>query len=87
MAVKTITVTEEAYTAIKRLKTGDESFSELFNRLGNKPLRVKDLIGVLKTTTEDADAFQKRVRAIREELGKGMDKRIDHVRARLKRVD
>lgn len=39
MAVKTITVTEDAYKALKSLKTSDESFSEAILRIAKrKPL-------------------------------------------------
>ena len=85
MVVKTITITEKAYEAIKRLKMGDESFSELFMRLSAKPLRVKDLCGALKHTPEEAEAFRRRVQQIHEDLGKGLQKRIDDVRTRLQR--
>lgn len=86
MVVKTITVTEEAYNAIKRLKTDNESFSELFNRLGNKQLRVKDLIGVLKHTPQEAAEFRRRVIEERNILSGDMERRIDDVRTRFKRA-
>ena len=48
MTIKTITVTEDAYNAIKKMKLGDESFSDLFLRIGEGNLKIKDLIGALK---------------------------------------
>jgi len=87
MVVKTITVTEDAYEAIKRLKRGDESFSELFRRLGDATLTLKDIRGVLKTTPEDVEDLQRRVTEIRKRHGEGLRKRIDDVRARLERTD
>ncbi|MBI2136274.1 hypothetical protein HYU06_04325, partial [Candidatus Woesearchaeota archaeon] len=46
-------------------------------------LKVKDIVGILKTNQEDAAAFSKRVKQIREELGKGMEKRMEDIRSRL----
>lgn len=84
MAIKTITVTEDAYDAIKRLKNEDESFSELFKRLGSKPATIKDIVGKLKTTPEDYEKFAARVRKIRQELGEGFEKRAKDVHLRFK---
>ena len=85
MAVKTITVTEDAYDTISRMKEADESFSELFKRIGKKQLTAEDVIGALKQTPAEARAFRERVRAVHEGIGVGLEGNIDHVRARLKR--
>lgn len=85
MVTKTITITEDAYDSIVRLKHEGESFSELFLRLSSKPLLVKDLVGILRHTPEEAREFADRVKKIHEELGKGWEERIADVRARLKR--
>ncbi|MBI4140804.1 antitoxin VapB family protein [Candidatus Woesearchaeota archaeon] len=85
MVVKTITVTEDAYDAMHHLKHEGESFSELFLRLSSKPILVKDIVGILQHTPEEARAFAERVKKIHEELGKGWEERIADVRARLKR--
>lgn len=87
MVTKTITITESAYTAINRLKHDGESFSELFLRLSSKPLLVKDIVGILQHTPEEAREFSERVKKIHEELGKGWEERIADVRARLKRYN
>jgi predicted CopG family antitoxin len=85
MAIKTITVTEDAYQAVKRLKKGEESFSDLFLRLGGKSITAKDILGVLKHVPEETAALKRSVREIHEELSRGMEKRIEDVRSRLKR--
>lgn len=85
MVTKTLTVTENAYDAIKRLKQGDESFSDLFLRLGRRYVTIKEIAGILKDTPEEAAEFRNRMRQIREELGEGLNKRIDDVRARFQR--
>ncbi len=87
MTTKTITVTEDAYTAIRRLKDESESFSDLFLRLGGRYLTVNDIVGILKHTPEQAEEFATRVRAVHERLGKGFEERKEYVRARLKQFD
>jgi len=86
MAVKTITITEDAYEALKRMKRDDESFSELFLRLSGRTLLVKDIIGILKNDA-GADAWRERVIASRERLNTDLERRAGNVRARLKRPD
>ncbi len=78
MAVKTITVTEDAYETIKRMKGENESFSDLFLRIGKSQLTVKDLIGVVKGTGL-YERFMRERRLLRE----GSLKRLEDVRARL----
>ncbi len=87
MVTKTITVTKEAYDAIKQLKRKDESFSELFKRIENKPLRVKDMVGILNDTPEEAEAFARRVREGRKKASQDWDRRITNVHTRFKRSD
>lgn len=86
MAVKTITITEEAYDSMKRLKSGGESFSDLFLRLTSKTATVKDIRGFLHHSPEEAAEFARRVRAVHEGLGKSLGERIEYVRTRLKRT-
>lgn len=87
MAVKTITVTEDAYEAIKRLKQGDESFSDLFLRISSKSITINDLAGILKHTPGEAEEFRKRVLDVHKRLGEGMRRRIEDVRSRLERAN
>ncbi|MFZ3383805.1 MAG: antitoxin VapB family protein [Candidatus Methanoperedens sp.] len=63
MAHKTLTISEEAYTALAELKKEGESFTELIKRI-TKPLRkrrLSEFIGVLK----DDEDFEKAVLEIR----------------------
>ncbi len=63
MAVKTITITEDAYNAISRIKEKNESFSELFLRIAKrKPL--SSFFGVL--SKEVADDLRKQIKMSRE---------------------
>ena len=85
MTVKTITITQNAYEAIKSMKHEEESFSDLFLRIGRKPLTIKDLAGILKHTPAEAEAFKRRVLEARERLNKSMQEHTEDARTRLKR--
>lgn len=85
MATKTITVTEDAYEAIKRLKYEEESFSDLFKRLAGTPLTVKDIIGICKP--DETGSLKDQVLLMRKQIGLGLRKRIDYASARLKRIN
>lgn len=86
MTIKTITITQDAYDAAKRLKREDESFSDLFLRLGARALTLKDIKGVLHHSSAEALAFRKRVQEERHVLSQNLTQREDYVRTRLKRA-
>lgn len=52
MAVKTITITEEAYNLLKSKKQGEESFSELIIRQYANTKSFADLRGIFKDDKE-----------------------------------
>ncbi|MBI4919295.1 antitoxin VapB family protein [archaeon] len=79
MTVKTITVTEEAYTAFARMKSPGESFSELMKRVSNTHPTVSDICGVLKDKI-DFEHLRKRTKEVHERMGKSMEER--HARLR-----
>jgi len=83
MAVKTITITEDAYQTMKQLKGENESFSELFRRLGNRQFTIDDVAGILEENEEETEAFRKRVQEARKRIDRGFRRRIANVRARL----
>ena len=85
MVTKTITVTEDAYNAIKWLKQENESFSELLKRLSKKPVTSDDLFGILNDTPKEAETFARRVQEWRVRANKDAERRMTDVRARLKR--
>ncbi len=63
MALKTLTITREAYDEINSLKKNNESFSELFKRLkkerrGNN---INRFFGVLKNSPLKVDEIKKRL--------------------------
>ena len=86
MAVKTITVTEEAYGAVKQLKTRDESFSDLFLRIGKKHPTFADIRGLLLHTPDKGATFAHRVEEAHARLGADVRRRVDDVRTRLQRT-
>lgn len=74
MAVKTITVTEDAYESMKRLKRVDESFSELFLRLsGEKRSTGRSIYGILKGV--DTEKLLKASADFRKRANRDMERR------------
>lgn len=78
MVTKTITVTEDAYHAIKDMKSKEESFSELFLRISNETCKIHDLFGKFKSTPKELDEKRKRLMRVREELSDDLERR-EHV--------
>ena len=76
MPFKTITVTDEAYNAIKRLKRNDESFSELFNRISPKVLTVNEMFGSWKISDAEFVKLKKTIAANRKQLDKESEERF-----------
>jgi len=67
MATKTITVTEEAYSRLARLKNENESFSETINRI-TKKRDIMEFFGIL--SKESADKLEKAIKEGRKEHAK-----------------
>jgi predicted CopG family antitoxin len=81
MGTKTITVTEEAYNAIKGIKSEKESFSHLLIRLGKEKSITDKYFGILKGDVNDA---RKNLKKVRVELSKDFKER-ENVFSRHKR--
>ncbi|HEX9341298.1 MAG TPA: antitoxin VapB family protein [Thermoplasmata archaeon] len=77
MAVKTITVTEDAYRKLARLKRSGESFSDVINRVLGGP-SAKTLIGVLDA--EGGDDVEREVRRMRRDFDASTRKRSNALR-------
>lgn len=83
MAVKTITVTVAAYSALKSLKGEHESFSDVILRVAKKrPL--SDFIGIL--SKETGERLEKHIREKRKLHAELYTARIKRIRAELKGV-
>ena len=63
MAVKTITITEDAYRRLRSRKVDDESFSDVILRL-TKRRPLSDFVGIL--SSESADAVRRAIDEDRE---------------------
>ncbi|MBI2580290.1 antitoxin VapB family protein [Candidatus Woesearchaeota archaeon] len=76
MATKTITVTENAYEAVKSLKERSESFSELFLRITKrKPL--SSFFGVLGK--ESGEKLELAVKELRKKRNKAHQLRLKRI--------
>ncbi len=78
MAVKTITITEEAYRRIKTLKMPDESFSELFNRLASEKNVLWKFFGMYPK--EGIEKDRKKLKEFRERVTADMEERYARLR-------
>ncbi len=76
MTIKSLTITEEAYNALKRQKYTNESFSKTVIRLTkNKPLNVSKYLGSLKISEKEADDWKKEIRKRRSEISAEFSKK------------
>jgi len=68
MVTKTLTITEDAYNALKRMKTADESFSEVITRItGERKGLPAELFGIAKGSGI-AERIAKRRKDIEQEV-------------------
>ena len=72
MATKTVTVTEEAYNRLARLKKENESFSDVINRVTGR-VKLSDFFGIL--SKESADKLEEAIKEGRKEHAKLSEKR------------
>jgi len=71
MAVKTITITEEAYRKLARLKREHESFTDVINRALGGPSAL-ELAGLLDSAT--ADKVKSDIRRMRRHIEARMER-------------
>lgn len=84
MTVKTITITEEAYDALKNLKTESESFSEGILRVSDERRgNLAQFLGILKHRSKELNAMKERIRKRRMEIDKEARERSRKIRERL----
>ena len=71
MAVKTITITEEAYEKIASNKKQGESFSELIGRSFDKKGDISQFIGAWSDMSDEtAEKIKKHIETMRNRAGK-----------------
>jgi len=56
MGTKTISIKDEAYKALIREKTGNESFSDIILRIAKKSGKVSDCFGTWKMSDKEEEA-------------------------------
>lgn len=83
MAIKSLTITEDAYEALKLSKHGDESFSDAVLRLSNEKIGLAARFrGALKGT--DTKSFSERIKTRRKTIDNEFSERSKIIRQRLK---
>ena len=85
MAVKTITITEEAYEALRRMKMESESFSRGILRVSQekKINPVVKYFGVLKDSKKEMAELRRKIKERRAEIDKEAEERSRKIRERL----
>ncbi|GEM_PF-431933 len=70
VATKCITITTEAYSKLAALKTNNESFSDVINKITKKS-SLFDLVGLL--TPKEGKELEESINETRGRMRKGMD--------------
>ncbi len=69
MVIKSLTITEEAYNALKTMKHGDESFSEVIVRLSQEKIGLTaKFFGALKMSDREAKEVEQKIRLRRKNI-------------------
>ncbi len=80
MAVKTITITEDAYKALAGDKTKDESFSEVILRMHKRKGNIEDIMRFAGAwsdmSDETAEKIKKHIETMRRRAGKQRRKEL-----------
>ena len=84
MAVKTITITEEAYNILKRMKYNDKSFSEVIVEFADRHKgNAVRLFGILGDSANELDELQKKIKERRKSINVEARERAIRIRRRL----
>ena len=76
MVIKSLTITEEAYDTLKRLKREDESFSKTIIRVGRTGSgHLSKYLGLLKDNERTAEEMISEVKKNRQKFTKEMEDR------------
>ena len=76
MTIKSLTITEDAYEALKAMKCGDESFSDVILRLSREKVgAAAKFFGVWREKPEFTMELKKRLKAHRAQIEKEFTER------------
>ncbi len=76
MVIKSLTITEEAYNALKALKHGDESFSEVILRTSKDKIgAAAKFFGALKLPSEEVDEWKRNIKNSRKKFDEELEQR------------
>lgn len=83
MTTKSLTITEDAYDALKALKCGDESFSETILRISKDKIgEAAKLFGAWRDHPKEIKELRRRVREHRRAFDRDIDARRRRLFAR-----
>jgi len=82
MATKHISITEEAYARLARLREKNESFSEIINRVTGKQ-SLMEFAGVL--SKESADELERHIKEFRARFQRDSRKRLRAIQKALRK--
>jgi predicted CopG family antitoxin len=84
MAIKSLTITEEAYKALKQLKHGKESFSQVILRVSrDKVGATAKFLGCLKMSEKEYQDMKKRIRERRMEIEREARQRNKNIQRKM----
>lgn len=84
MVIKSLTITEDAYDALKTLKHGDESFSDVILRTASEKVgAAAKYFGALKMPEEESKAWLGNIKESRKSLNKNFEERRKRIRGLL----
>ena len=81
MVIKSLTITEDAYDALKGMKYDNESFSDVILRIKKKQvILVEECFGVMKMSDKELKETLDNLKRIREETGRGFEERAEKLK-------
>ena len=84
MVIKSLTITEEAYNALKMIRRGDESFSKIIIRISEeKRGSIAEYFGALKDSKEKLNEIKKRIKSRRNEITSEFSERAKRIGDRI----
>lgn len=84
MTIKSLTITEDAYEALKRMKLKNESFSEVILRLSQEKIgAAAKFFGGLKISDKEAKEWQESIKQRRRKFNEEIEQRKQKIQRAL----